>query len=254
MWIKTTAREFALSRPGFGWRRCWLTPASVRVTMARSAHQPTRVDGSAARLREHFSADSPRLIGWGSLDRRNPTSNALCRPARTAEPTPIEPGSSGCPPLAARTNDTSTLQRARPGPVSVTRVRSDRAFAQNVSAPCGNIGNPRSRRLRAFSRKDLRTRFTLIPTRLSSKTPRPKSRAEPSSRAPEGGTTARMRRTDAVQSTLSKTGTRHSRGYRFATFPRQPDESRAFTTRTRFGPQARPHRSAFSSDSGAMSA
>lgn len=127
MWIKTTAREFALSRPGFGWRRCWLTPASVRVTMARSAHQPTRVDGSAARLREHFSADSPRLIGWGSLDRRNPTSNALCRPARTAEPTPIEPGSSG----ARR----SPLERTTRAPFNVRAQDRSRSLGLEVIEP-----------------------------------------------------------------------------------------------------------------------
>jgi hypothetical protein len=201
-----------------------------------------------------FRADSPRLIGWRSLDRPVPTSDALCRRARTARATPNR-----LEQLGSSTRIALTMRGAPFDPRAQDRSRS---LGLEVSEPLSRAsrrlaeipGNPRSKSLRAFSRKDLRTRFTLIPTRLSSKTPRPKSRAEPSSRAPEGGTTARMRRTDAVQSTLSKTGTRHSRGYRFAAFPRQPDESRAFTTRTRFGPQARPHRSAFSSDSGAMSA
>jgi hypothetical protein len=118
LWILTRAREFALSWPrpnrgGVGSRELrYESPRRVgRI------NQPESMDPRAC-SRKPFLADSPRFIGWRSLDRSYPTSNALCRCARTARTTPNRASSSGAAPAVAeatrhRSFDGLTQSRSR---------------------------------------------------------------------------------------------------------------------------------------------
>jgi hypothetical protein len=87
-WIMTGARGFAFSWPQPG--RGGVSSRELRYELPRRVgriNQPESMDPPAC-SRRPFLADSPRFIGWRSLDRNNPTSNALCRCARTARATP----------------------------------------------------------------------------------------------------------------------------------------------------------------------
>jgi hypothetical protein len=93
-WTPTGAREFALSWPrpscgGVGSHKL----RYERLRRVGRINQPESMD-PRARSHEPFLADSPRFVGWRSLDRRCPTSNALCRYARTAHTTPNRASSS----------------------------------------------------------------------------------------------------------------------------------------------------------------
>jgi hypothetical protein len=101
MWIPTRAREFALSWPRSS--RGGVSSRELRYESPRSVgriNQPESMDPRAC-SRKPFLADSPRFMGWRSLDRSCPTSNALCRCARTARATPNRASSFGAVPTVA---------------------------------------------------------------------------------------------------------------------------------------------------------
>jgi hypothetical protein len=132
-------------------------------------------------------ADSPRFIGWRSLDRRCPTSNALCRYARTARATPNRTNSSGAAQAIAKATQHQSVDgrpqgRSRALGLEVNELlpRAFRRLAEILGKP-GSKVCPRAV-------KPEKPRAPVSPSSHrggSSKLPRSRFQAEPSLRPEE---------------------------------------------------------------------